>query len=289
VALVLLAGAMWSIAGLVVRLIEHAFEWQILFYRSIALVVTLVGYVALRNGGSVLRAFRAAGLTAVMAGLILGTAFASWIFAMTHTSIANALFVLAASPFVAAALARVLLGERVRPVTLLCMGVSAAGIAVMVAEGVVGGTLAGNLFALVAAVGFGAFTVTLRAGRARDMTPAVCWAGIWGAALGAAMIALDGRGFSVSGQDLALCALLGVVQVGLGLILFTIGSRHVPAGELTLLSLTEVVLGPLWVWLGVGEVPGPYTFLGGIVVLAAVVGQALPRLGRGASSRELAR
>jgi len=107
------------------------------------------------------------------------------------------------------------------------------------------------------------------------MTPAVCWAGVWGAVLGALMVGLTGAGFPVSVHDLALCALLGFVQVGLGLILFTIGSRHVPAGELTLLSLTEVVLGPIWVWVGVGEVPGTWTLIGGAIVLGAIATQSV--------------
>jgi len=168
----------------------------------------------------------------------------------------------------------------VRRITLVCMLVSMAGIAVMVAEGIAVGTLSGNLFALGAATGFAAFSVTLRAGRAVDMTPAVCWAGVWGALLGAVMLTVSGRGFAISAHDLALCAIMGWVQVGLGLILYTIGSRHVQAAELTLLSLTEVVLGPVLVWLGVGEVPGPLTVVGGVIVLGAITAQALSGIRR---------
>ncbi len=280
VALVLLAGVFWSIAGLVVRLIHEVVEWQILFYRSVALVIVLLCYVAARQGGAVVPAFRAAGRAAGLAGVFLGTGFACWIFAMTHTTIANALFVLSAAPFLSALLARLALGERVRRVTLACMAVSMAGIAVMVVEGIALGTLAGNLFALGAAAGFAAFSVTLRAGKAVDMTPAVCWAGVWSAVLGAVMLLAGGRGFAISAHDLALCALMGFVQVGMGLILYTIGSRHVPAAELTLLSLTEVVLGPVWVWWGVGEVPGLYTMLGGAIVLGAISVQAMSGIRR---------
>ncbi len=275
VVLVLSAGVFWSIAGLLVRLMDAASEWQILTYRSIALCLTLSLYLALRPGVSLLAAFRAAGTTAALAGLFLACGFASWIFAMTHTTIANALFLLSASTFMAALLARLVLGEQVKRATLAFMSLATAGVAVMVAEGVAIGTLTGNLFGLGAALAFAAFTVTLRRGRAADMTPAVCWAGIWGTAFGAGMVWLSGQGFAVSANDLALCALMGVVQVGLGLILFTAGSRHLPAAELTLLSLTEVVLGPVWVWLGVGEVPSALTLAGGAVVLGAVAGQAI--------------
>ena len=275
VVLVLIAGVLWSVAGLIVRLMHEANEWQILFYRSIALVITLLTYIALRNNGRLKTAFRSAGKNAVWAGVFLGTGFASWIFAMTHTTIANALFILAASPLIAAVIARIILGEPIRRLTFGCMTVAILGILVMVGEGALIGTLSGNAFALVAAFAFAIFSVTLRMGKAVDMTPAVCWAGLWATLIGGTMLALTQSGFSVSLHDALLCALLGFVQVGMGLILFTIGSRHIPAGELTLLSLTEVVLGPVWVWLGVGEVPSLYTVVGGLIVLGAIAAQAL--------------
>ena len=275
VAMVLIAGCFWSIAGLVVRLMEAASEWQILFYRSAALVLTLLLYLGLRNRGDVAGAFRRAGWSAVLAGAFLSIGFACWIFAMTHTTIANALFVLSAAPFLAAIFARIFIGERVKPSTWLYMLLASLGVTVMVAEGVAMGTLAGNLYALIAATGFAAFSVTLRRGRAVDMTPAVCWAGIWAGLIAVAMLIMTQQSFALSTHDLLLCTLLGFVQVGLGLILFTAGSRYIPAGELTLLSLTEVVLGPIWVWIGVNEVPTSLTLLGGVIVLTAIVAQAV--------------
>ena len=280
VTLVLLAGCCWSIAGLLVRLIDDANEWQILFYRSLTLIVVLLAYIALRNHGALIPAFRAAGRQGALAGAFLGVAFTCWIFAMTHTTIANALFVLSCAPFLAALLARIVLGERVRRITLVCMSVSMCGIAIMVVEGIALGTLWGNLFALGAACGFASFSVALRVGRAVDMTPAVCWAGIWSGLVAGVVLLLSARGFALSVHDFALCALMGSVQVGLGLILYTIGSRQVPAAELTLLSLTEVVLGPILVWVGVNEVPSPYTLLGGAIVLGALTAQALSGIRR---------
>jgi drug/metabolite transporter (DMT)-like permease len=275
VVLVLAAGCFWSVAGLVVRLMQEATEWQILFYRSVALVITLLLYLAIRNRGGLAAAFTRAGRRGALAGAFLSVGFACWIFAMTHTTIANALFVLSAAPFLAAVLARIFLGERVRSSTWLYMLIASLGVAVMVGEGAAVGTLRGNLYALAAATAFAAFSVTLRGGKSVDMTPAVCWAGIWAGIIGAAMLIGSQQSFAVSTHDLLLCALLGCVQVGLGLILFTAGSRHLPAGELNLLSLTEVVLGPVWVWLGVGEDPSPLTLLGGAIVLTAIVAQAL--------------
>ena len=205
----------------------------------------------------------------------LAIGFTCWIFAMTHTTIANALFVLSAAPFLAAIFARLFIGESVQPATWLFMLLASLGVAVMVGEGAAIGTLAGNLFALGAATGFAAFSVTLRKGKAVDMTPAVCWAGIWAGLIGATMLHWTAQSYALSTHDVLLCALMGIVQVGLGLILFTAGSRHVPAAEITLLSLTEVVLGPIWVWLGVGETPSQLTLLGGVIVLSAIVAQAV--------------
>ena len=153
VVLVLIAGCFWSIAGLVVRLMDDASEWQILFYRSLALVITLLIYLGLQNRGNLFGAFRRAGLYAVLAGAFLSIAFACWIFAMTHTTIANALFVLSAAPFLAAIFARVFIGEQVKPTTWLYMLLASLGVAVMVVEGIAVGTLAGNLLALAAATG----------------------------------------------------------------------------------------------------------------------------------------
>lgn len=275
VLLVLIAGGFWSIAGLVVRLMHHATEWQILFYRSGALVITLLVYIEVQNRGNLFAAFKQAGDYAVLAGAFLSIGFTCWIFAMTHTTIANALFVLSAAPFLAAIFARFFIGERVQSSTWLFMFLASLGVAVMVGEGIAGGTLAGNLYALGAATGFAAFSVTLRKGKAVDMTPAVCWAGIWATLIGALMLFGTHHGFALSTHDVLLCGLLGFVQVGLGLILFTAGSRYVPAAEITLLSLTEVVLGPIWVWLGVGETPSQLTLLGGAIVLIAIVAQAI--------------
>lgn len=275
VALVAAAGVCWSIAGLVIRLTRDVSEWQILFFRSVFLVLTLLTYVAVTNRDGIAPLFRRAGRPALTAGLFLSAAFACWIFAVTHTTVANALFVLASSSFIAAVLGRVVLKERVQGWTWGCMVLAALGIAIMVLESVGIGTLAGNLFALGAATGFALFAVALRKGRNTDMTPAVCWAGMWAMIIGAVMMLTGGESFQISARDAALCASLGVVQVGLGLILFTAGSRYIPTAELVLLSLTEVVLGPVWVWLFVAETPTLYTLLGGAVVLAAIVAQAV--------------
>jgi DME family drug/metabolite transporter len=283
--LVVVAGVLMSIGGIGVRLIESAGAWQILFYRSLALIATLLVVLACRNRGAILAAFRAAGVPAVVAGLCLSFAFSGFIFSLAYTSVANTLFVLAAAPFLAAALGLLVLGEAVRRVTWLTMAVALVGVGTMVWEGVARGNPLGDLTALLSALGFAGFTVALRWGKTRDMQPAVCWAALFTVAAACLMIVLGGGagrggGFTISAWDLGLCAAMGAVQIGAGLLVYTAGSRYLPAAELALLALTEVVLGPIWVWLGVGETPSPATLLGGTIVLGAIAGNALSGLRR---------
>ena len=280
VGLVLVSGCVLSIAGIVVRLMDSANEWQILFYRSLSLIATLLLVLALRNRGRVLQAFRVAGMTGVVGGLFLSLAFTGFIFSLTHTTVANSLFLLSVSPFMAAALGWIVLGERVRRATWLAICIAVAGVGVMVVEGIGSGGLLGNVTALGSALGFAGFTVALRWGKTRDMLPTVCIAALITGAVAAVMAPTLGSGFAISPHDLLLCFVLGAVQLGLGLAIYTLGSRHVPAAELSLLSLTEVVLGPVWAWFGVGEAPSELTLFGGAIVLAAIAVHALSGLRR---------
>lgn len=270
---VLFAGCVLSVGGLIVRNIDAAGDWQIVCYRSLAVAVSLLVLMALRDRTAVLRTFRNSGLASIVAAGSMATAMATFILAINHTTVANALFLLAAAPFFAALLGRAVLGERTTTATWIAMAVAAGGIAVMVWQGVSVGGLFGNLMGLLTALGFAAFSVALRAGRAVDMMPAICVAGVISAALAAAVVYGSGASLAISVHDLVLCLGYGAV-ITLGLAIYTLGSRALPAAELTLLSLTEVLLGPVWVWLGVGEVPHRLTIIGGAILTGAIVGHA---------------
>lgn len=278
--LVLLCGVFWSTVGLVVRLMEAAGGWQILFYRSASLALFLFAVVAWRGGGRPLRAFRQAGLSGVLGGLGLVLAFTGSIFSILNTTVANAMFLFATAPFIAAVLGLVLLKETVRRATWLAIGVGTVGVAVMVADGIGGGRLAGNLWGIGSAVGFALFTVALRWGRNEDMLPAVCLGGAFTTVIAAVMCAVDGQTLAIGAHDAGLAVFLGVFQLGAGLTIFTIGSRAVPAAELALLAMTEVMLGPVWVWVFLGESASLWTLAGGAVLLAAIAGNALSGLRR---------
>jgi len=279
VVLVALAGVFWSLGGLLIRLIETASGWQIVLFRSIALVLTLGVIIALRHRGRLVAAFRDAGCNGVAAGFALAGGFIGFVLALQHTSVANAVFMLGASPFFAAFLGRLVLGEPIRRPTALAMAAALAGILVMVGGGLVIGTIRGNLLALGASLGFAIFSVLLRRGREHDMLPCVAIAGAISALIALPVVLAGAPSVTaallLSPRDLALCAIMGAVQVGCGLTVYTLGARHVPVAELTLLSLTELALAPIWVWLAVNEVPSGYTLLGGAIIITAITYQAL--------------
>ncbi len=256
-----------SIAGIVLRLVEEADGWQVLFYRSGALVATLLPFIAWRYGAQAGAAFRAVGRSGLMVAVCLAGAFSMFIFALLETTVANVVFTVGLSPFFAAVFAWVALREALAPSTLAAITVALAGIGLMVGDGLAQGTLLGNALALGACLCYAAALVAMRKGQAVDMIPAVCLAGLLAAAVAAAMAP---HGLAVSGRDLGLAATLGVVQLGFQYMLLTVAIRHVPAAEVALIGRASLVLAPIWVWLGVGEVPSTLTLAGGAVIFLAI-------------------
>ncbi len=280
VVLVLLAGAFWSSMGLGIRMIEQANVWQILFYRSIALAIFLLCIITIRSRYRPIRAIRSAGVAGAIGGVGLVFAFAGGIYAIQTTTVANAMFLFAAAPFLAAVAGRLILREQVRRATWISMVFAIIGIVIMVVNGFAAGKMIGNISALLSAAGFAVFSIALRWGKLEDMLPAVFLAGVFAIITAGSICQLAGYGFELPRNDIAIVIAMGVFQVGMGLVLYTIGSRVVPAGELVLLSMTEVVLGPLWVWIFVGETVSFYTMLGGAVLMLAIAGNAISGLRR---------
>ena len=272
---VFLAGILWSTIGIGIRLIEDATVWQILLYRSASLTCFLFVIIFLRAGvNPFLLAFRA-GFPAVIAGLSLVGAYTGGIYAIQSTSVANALLLFAAAPFMAALLGWVLLREPVRRATQIAVIVAIAGIAIMVSDKSSGGALGGNLAGLGSAFGFALFTVSLRWGKSSEMLPAVFLSGLFSIVIMLMICWYIDLSVVMSANDIAIALGMGVFQVGAGLVLYTLGSKTVPAAELVLLSMSEVVLGPLWVWMFLGETASVNTLIGGMVLLVAIAGNAL--------------
>ena len=271
VLMVLLAGVCLSSSGLLLRHMEAADGWQILFWRNLAFVATVSGVVLLRHRRHSLRAVLATGRPGAVVAVSLGLGSACYVFAMLNTTVANVLFILSAAPFVTALAAWLLLRERVTRTALGAMTVSLAGIALMFADGLLNGRMLGNVFALGVTLSFVIMLLAIRTARSVDMVPAVVGAGLVGALLAMTM----SESLVISRHDLLLCLLLGSAQFGAGFVLLTLGARRLPAAETALLSLTETVLGPIWVWLAIDETPSLLTLAGGLIVMIAVVGHAL--------------
>jgi len=280
VALVLMAGVFWSSMGLGIRMIEQANVWQILFYRSIALACFLFCIISFRSGYRPLRAIKNAGIAGAIGAAGLVFAFAGGIYSIQTTTVANAMFLFATAPFLAAVAGWLVLREPVRRATWVAMVFAMAGVAIMVINGFAAGRMVGNISAMLSACGFAVFTIALRWGKLEDMMPAVFLAGIFALTTAGLVCGASGYSFTLPLNDVLIATAMGVFQVGMGLVIYTIGSRVVPAGELALLTMTEVLLGPLWVWLFVGETVSFYTLLGGGILLLALAGNALSGLRR---------
>lgn len=269
------AGVLWSTVGLGIRLIEEAVVWQILLYRSISLSLFLYIVIRVRSGESPFVQIRRIGFPAVIAGLSLVAAYSGGIYSIQNTSVANAMLLFATAPFMAAVLGWIVLREPVRAATWIAIVVAIVGIAIMVVDKSGDVAVKGSLAALGSALGFAVFTVALRWGRTGEMLPAVFLSGLFAIVFTFGICLFSGLPVVINLHDGGVAMVMGVFQVGAGLILYTLGSRSLPAAELTLLSLAEVLLGPLWVWLILGETASLNTLIGGAVLLVAIVGNAL--------------
>ena len=273
---VFMAGVLWSTVGLGIRMIDDATVWQILLYRSISLSLFLAVVIYLRSRGNLFKVVKASGLPGCIAGFALVGAYSGGIYGIQSTSVANAMLLFASAPFMAAILGWIFLREKVRKATWIAILFAILGIGIMVQDKTQGGAaLLGNLAALGSAFGFAVFTVALRWGRSGDMLPAVFLSGIFAIFITSSICLFSGLPFQISVNDTSISMGMGVFQVGTGLVLYTLGSKTLPAAELTLLSLAEVLLGPLWVYLFLNEVATLNTLFGGLVLLLAIAGNAI--------------
>ena len=275
VLLVFAAGVLWSTVGLGIRLIEEATVWQILLYRSTSMSLFLYAVIRLRSGESPFVQLSRGGFPVVVAALALVAAYSGGIYAIQKTSVANAMLLFATAPFMAAVLGRLVLKEPVRIATWVAIAVALGGIAIMATENSGSVVLKGSLAALGSAFGFAVFTVALRWGRTGEMLPSVFLSGIFGFVITFGICQFAGLSVVLSFNDGGVAISMGVFQVGAGLILYTLGSRSLPAAELALLSLAEVLLAPIWVWLFLGETASLNTLIGGAVLLIAIAGNAM--------------
>jgi len=288
IALMIAAATLWSIAGVVTRQLESAGRWEVTFWRSFFAAVFVLAALLLTRGAKTWDAVRATGGYGVLSGAMWAIMFVAFMLALMTTTTANTLIVNSITPLAAALLARAVLREPIAPRTWAAIALAIAGMLWMFGSGFAAGEprhLTGMLIALAVPLAAAVNLVTLKhAGRSVDLIPAV----LLGALFSAAVTLPFALPFSANAHDLFLLAVLGCLQLGLPCMLMVRASPHLSAPEIALLALLEVVLGPLWAWLGAGEAPALATLAGGAVVIAALLLNELAALGVRAHARRSA-
>lgn len=268
--IVVAAAVVFSFNSLVFRGVDAATDWQFLTWRGCSVAIAMIIWLAIRHRGKAWTAVRDGGRPALIAGLFLAGSFSLFILAIARISVATTLFLQAASPVNAAIIGWIFLGERVRRETWIAIAVSAVGVVIMVGAGLGSEDGLGLLLALGLSVNLGALSVALRGSADADPAVVPLIGGLMAAAVAVVMAARAGSVLPAT-DDLLLAFVSGGVLLGLGLPFFTLGHRWVPAAEVTLILLVEVVLSPVWVWLWADEKPSTGSLVGGAVILSAVV------------------
>ena len=272
---VLVAGLFWSFGPLVVRNIDNAelIPWQYLFFRGSVIFLVLNIYLFLAEGQKFINNYSRIGLSGLIGGASLGIGNITFILSITTTTAAVTMMMLAAMPFMAAILAYVFLKEKISTTTLIAIIIAAAGIIFMSFDSKGEGTLFGLVNGLLSSLGFAGFTVSLRWRKKTPKFTTVAIAGIFCAAVSLLVLLFNDSNILISLKSTSLSALHGFLVCS-GLILYSTKSKYLPAADLTLLSLTEVLGGILWVWLpvfGINEVPSTNTLIGGGVITFAII------------------
>jgi drug/metabolite transporter (DMT)-like permease len=266
----------WSLAGVFVRFLPGLDGWQINCWRGFWMSVFLLVYLVAVYGRRTASKFREVPVPALIAVAGFFTAGSTlYVTSLTLAGTATVSVIGALSPIFAGVLSPWITQERPSLASWAAAFLALAGVAVIAWEGVSAGNIAGILVSLLVPLSFAGQTVSLRRYRDFDMVPAICVGGfvtfLLAGAMGYIFGGHTGGGFQVTLQQMLLLALMGPLQLSIPLIWYAKGARAVPAVTLTLVAMLDVVLNPLWSWLGVGEVPTNSAFIGGAIIVGAVV------------------
>jgi len=272
---VLLAGLVWSFGPYVVRHMDQPdlVAWQYLFTRGLVIFLLLNIYLFFEEGKKFYKNYFKIGISGIIGGIGLGCAMITFIWSITNTTAAITLLCLAAMPFITALLGFLFLKEKISFSVWIAIIFAAAGVGIMSFESVNLGSVTGLLFGLTSALGFSIFSVTLRWRKETPKFTTVAFAGLFCCLFSFIIIVSNDLNFLSSSKNSSLFALHGTL-VSLGMILYSTGSKYLPAAELTLLSLLEVIGGIFWVWipvLGINEIPSSNTIIGGFLIFVAII------------------
>jgi len=273
--IVLLAGIFWSFGPYVVRHMDQSqlIPWQYLFTRGIVIFILLNVYLFLNEGLKFYKNYLIIGTPGIMGGAGLAMAMITFIWSISNTTAAVTLLCLAAMPFITAMLGFLFLREKISITVWISILVAVFGIIVMALGNVEKNTLPGLIFGLASALGFSIFSVSLRWRKNTPKFTTVAVAGLFCCLFSSIFILINDLSFLSTNKNEALFATHGTLVCS-GLILYSIGSKNLPATDLTLLSLTEVIGGIFWVWLpwlGINEVPSTNTIIGGFFIFVAII------------------
>ncbi|SVB26220.1 uncharacterized protein METZ01_LOCUS179074 [marine metagenome] len=274
--LVFLAGLFWSFGVVTVRYMidANSYVFQYLFYRGLSIATILLIYLFIKEGLDFYKNFFRIGISSILGGIFLATAFTGFIFSITMTTAAVTLFMLAVMPFIAAIVGYFVLGETLRRTTLVAMVAAFLGVCVMIFNDSISGSALGAIIGFISATGFALYSVTIRWKPETPKFTTVVLAGLFCALFSFCVLGFSLDPFSKMPVINSYLSLLHGLIVASGLILYTLGAKHLPTAELTLLSLMEVVGGVLWVWIpifGINEVPSFTVLIGGVVITFAVL------------------
>ena len=277
--LVVISGLVWSLGAPLVRFLEDAEHYRLpfLIYRGIILFLVVIAYVLLREGRNFLNSLKRIDIWVVFGGLVLSLTMFGWIFALTTTSVAVSLLMLALSPTLSAFLGYLILGERLSRVTLVNMVIVVVGVIIMVWDAEKSSTIIGATCGFFVALGFAIYTITIRHNPEipKMLTPAL--GGFFSVILASILLVATGGSFEMPPINIGISLINGLV-IGVGLILFGLGAKYLPSGELVLLTLLEVVAGIFWAWLpiiGIHETPEANTLIGGCFIVTAIIFQGI--------------
>jgi len=275
VQVVLLAGILWSFGPLVVRYMESPDQspWQYIFGRGLTIFLLLNLYLYFEEGLKFYKNYFKVGISGLVGGIGLGIAMITFIYSITNTTAAVTLLCLAAMPFFTALLAFLFLREQISVSVWISIIIATIGIIIMALGNTETNSIVGFIFGITSSIGFSVFSVTLRWRKETPKFTTVAVAGLFCFIFATIVILIKGQIFFSSSYNSSLFSLHGTL-VCMGLILYSIGSKAIPAAELTLLSLTEVIGGIFWVWLpilGINEVPDSNTIIGGFFLFISLV------------------
>ena len=265
--LILFGGFCLSWGGFIVRLFETSNAWDILLLRSIFFFLGVSIFLFLIYKKNTINIIKKAGFLGLLGGFVMSFSYVAFVFAMLNTTVANVVFIISTQTIFLAIFGFFYLNEKVSLIGFFSIVLAMSGIGVMIGDSIFTGTLFGNLVALIIPISFSTLIMIIRKNPNLDMVPAIWYASIFSIIYGAAM----SHSFNFSNNDILMGFFLGVPQLALGFICITIGSRTTRSVTIGLLMLTETTFGPLWVWIFLNEIPPLSVFIGGFVIILALI------------------